>query len=168
MPPLLSQGAGEGKGKENSRYSSAQKSFADKGLPKPSKEKLLKAERLRESSKGRFPQPTGKPRALAQQQAVIRGFTYYKAGRQETSEAAAGESERLMGSHPQGFPHLLCRPWPHGYCPPAMDTPALNAATSAQATQSLPRDFSSFIQRFTRGPLCPRPWGMTGHGPCPP
>lgn len=49
-------------------------------------------ERLKKEGKGRFPAHSQAP-ALAQQQAVIRGITYYKAGRKDTTEAMAGELE---------------------------------------------------------------------------
>lgn len=87
-------------GEKSNKYGSVPKTFVDKGPPKPLKEKLLKGEKPRkEGGKGRVPQPSARPRALAQQQAVIRGITYYKADRKEPAEAVAGE---LVQGQPRG------------------------------------------------------------------
>lgn len=165
-PGSKAQGAGEGKGKET-KYGSVPKSFADRGLPRPPKEKLLKVEKLRESSRGRFPQPTAKPRALAQQQAVIRGFTYYKAGRQEATQAAADNAlkgtSRLEVSpkgearspEPNSAEQDETEPWPSegadlvpGIASSNIDTPTTSPAPTST---TLPTEPPSHSEAPSRG-----------------
>ncbi|XP_060056127.1 olfactomedin-like protein 2A isoform X3 [Erinaceus europaeus] len=111
-PESKAQDTGGGKGKDSIKYSSMQKNFVDRGLPKPPKEKLLKVEKPRkEGSKGRLPQPTAKPRALAQQQTIIRGITYYKAAQKEATETVAGRETSCEGTLRAVDPPV----WHHSY-----------------------------------------------------
>uniref|UniRef100_A0A8D2LXG8 Olfactomedin like 2A n=1 Tax=Varanus komodoensis TaxID=61221 RepID=A0A8D2LXG8_VARKO len=97
-----------GKGKEVAgKYVGARKGLGEKAVPKGSKERLPKPEKLRKEStkvQAGAGQPTAKPRVPGHQQALLLGITYYKAGRREDAEGAAssrGESPAsLNGAHP--------------------------------------------------------------------
>ncbi|XP_044295662.1 olfactomedin-like protein 2A [Varanus komodoensis] len=93
------QDTAAGKGKEVAgKYVGARKGLGEKAVPKGSKERLPKPEKLRKEStkvQAGAGQPTAKPRVPGHQQALLLGITYYKAGRREDAEGAAssrGES----------------------------------------------------------------------------
>ncbi|XP_074067697.1 olfactomedin-like protein 2A [Macrotis lagotis] len=92
-----------GKGRETSKYSGVKKTFGDKSVSRPPKDKHLKVEKVRkDTGKGKTLQATARPRALPHQQAVIRGITYYKSTKQEEVEDAAENTlKRVTGPEQQ-------------------------------------------------------------------
>ncbi|XP_063000563.1 olfactomedin-like protein 2A [Elgaria multicarinata webbii] len=97
VPEHRAQNTAGGKGREVAgKYASPRKGLGDKAAPRVPKEKPPKSEKPRkEGAKGRAGavQPTSKPRSLGQQQAVIRGITYYKAGHREEAEGLVSNRE---------------------------------------------------------------------------
>lgn len=73
------------------RFPSPRKALADRAAARAPKEKPLKPEKpKKENTKRGGSQPTAKPKPPAQQQTVVRGITYYKAGQAEEAQGAAG------------------------------------------------------------------------------
>ncbi|KAM4664798.1 olfactomedin-like protein 2A [Discoglossus pictus] len=84
------------KAKDSTKFPSSKKN-SDKSLTKVAKEKPSRSEKpkkVNSKTKPAVPQPSPKPKVPpAQQPVVIRGVTYYKAGRQEETETLAGSRE---------------------------------------------------------------------------
>lgn len=82
------------RGKEAARFPAVRKA-----LPvRTPKEKTLKPEKpKKENAKRGGPQPTAKAKLPAQQQTVVRGITYYKAGQVEEVQRAAGSRGECSG-----------------------------------------------------------------------
>ncbi|POI33838.1 hypothetical protein CIB84_002412 [Bambusicola thoracicus] len=92
-PDSKAQDTAGGRGKEAARFPAVRKA-----LPaRTPKEKPLKPEKpKKENAKRGGPQPTAKPKLPAQQQTVVRGITYYKAGQVEEVQRAASSRVKEM------------------------------------------------------------------------
>ncbi|KAM4696839.1 olfactomedin-like protein 2A [Rhinophrynus dorsalis] len=78
------------------KYSSNKRTIGDKSVTKVAKEKPPKPEKPKKETVKARPvaaQPTQRPRAPVHQPVVIRGVTYYKAGRQEEGDIVASNRE---------------------------------------------------------------------------
>ncbi|XP_030063235.1 olfactomedin-like protein 2A [Microcaecilia unicolor] len=96
VPESKVQDTDGGKNKEANKFTTTKKSLGDRPASKATKEKFPKTEKLKkESLKGRTgtSQPTAKPKPSLHQQSLIRGITYYKAGKQEETEAVVSNRE---------------------------------------------------------------------------
>nr|XP_033817161.1 olfactomedin-like protein 2A [Geotrypetes seraphini] len=95
VPESKDQDTAGGKSKEANKFP-AKKSLADRPAPKVTKDKFPKTEKSKkETLKTRTgtSQPTAKPKPSLHQQSLIRGITYYKAGKQEETEAVISNRE---------------------------------------------------------------------------
>ncbi|XP_053551803.1 olfactomedin-like protein 2A [Bombina bombina] len=93
------------KTKDVTRSSSSKRNAGDKPLTKAAKEKQSKAEKPKKEtskSKAAVPQPSPRPRVPAQQPVVIRGVTYYKAGRGDDTEIVTSHRETSIKGNSRG------------------------------------------------------------------
>ncbi|XP_053328515.1 olfactomedin-like protein 2A [Spea bombifrons] len=81
------------KGKDSAKFPNTKKITGDKSVTKVTKEKTPKIEKPKKESKAKPASPTPKPRAPAREPVVVRGVTYYKAGRNEEAESFASNKE---------------------------------------------------------------------------
>uniref|UniRef100_A0A8C3GPY5 Olfactomedin like 2A n=1 Tax=Cairina moschata TaxID=8855 RepID=A0A8C3GPY5_CAIMO len=94
IPDSKAQDTAGGRGKEAVRFPGPRKALADRAAARAPKEKPLKPEKpKKENTKRGGSQPTAKPKPPVQQQTVVRGITYYKAGQAEEAQGAAGSRE---------------------------------------------------------------------------
>ncbi|XP_040180804.1 olfactomedin-like protein 2A [Rana temporaria] len=99
---LLQKDAPENKvqdtaGTKEIKHSTGKKNSGEKLLSKVTKEKVQKSKKESSKAKPALSQPTQRPRApiLQQHPVVIRGVTYYKAGRHEGAESMPNNRENI-------------------------------------------------------------------------
>ncbi|NWR64602.1 OLM2A protein, partial [Bucorvus abyssinicus] len=139
VPESKAQDTAGGREKEVGRYPSTRKALGDRAAPRAPKEKQLKPEKPKKDNAkargGSQPTPKPKPKPSAQQQTVVRGITYYKAGQVGAVEGPAGS----RGESPGWGRSAVA-----GGHPPAM-APAHQPPPPAHPPAESPR------------PLCPTP-----------